>query len=277
MTTRIEWTQETWNPITGCTRISEGCAHCYAERMSKRLRGRFGYDADEPFEVTLHEDKIEQPLGWRHRHVIFVCSMGDLFHEDVPYEWIDRVFEVMVNTPQHTYQVLTKRPERMRDYLAVMAPRLRVGVESHRVNVPDVLPNLWVGVTAENQARADERIPVLLEIPAAVRFVSLEPLLGPISFYEGAPGLALEAYWTVDGGPFPGLDWVIVGGETGAGARRMDPAWAVDLLEQCRAARTPFFYKGAGTAALAKASPYYRMLDGRTWEQFPAVKYSVGG
>ena len=207
MTTKIEWTDESWNPVTGCTKVSAGCQNCYAERMAKRLRGRFGYPDDDPFRVTLHPDRLEQPLRWRKPRRVFVCSMGDLFHEDVPDEFIDQVFAVMALAKEHTFQVLTKRPERMKSYLSDRATYQRVRKETEEGDVcglyldslcgwefrqaqnqwwtnlpPDrwPLPNVWLGTSVEDQATADERIPQLLECPAAVRFVSCEPLLSSV-------------------------------------------------------------------------------------------------
>lgn len=171
MATQIEWATDTWNPITGCSPISEGCQNCYAKRMSKRLAGRCGYDKDNPFKLTLHPDRLEQPLHWKKPRQTFVCSMGDMFHEDVPTEYIIKVFDIMSQSPQHTFIVLTHRPESMVDFIC--------GMNFCGFWGP-VPKHIWLGVTCENQAKADERIPVLLQIPAAVRFVSIEPMLGPV-------------------------------------------------------------------------------------------------
>jgi protein gp37 len=293
--------------------------HCYAERMSKRLAGRYGYPADEPFKVTLHPEKLEEPLRWRKPQMVFVCSMGDLFHEDVPDDYIDRVFAVMALCPQHVFQLLTKRPERMRAWfkrfdaigesvlgdspvgawlngpygsLLDLARELPGGNENwrqippeyedgHCINrgywfwigdepmqkiIPWPLPNLWLGVTAEDQRRADKRIPLLLQTPATVRFVSVEPMLGPVelansdhNYLEGwETGLEHE-YGCPGVGPYceshcpvsvqvqtPKIDWVIVGGETGPGARPIHPDWARGLRDQCQAAGVPFFFKSWG-------------------------------
>ena len=173
--TKIEWADKVWNPVTGCTPISEGCEHCYAERMAKRLAGRFGYPEDEPFRVTYHEDKLTEPSSWKSPKRVFVCSMADLFHEDVSFDYLYRVFSVMGECPQHTFMILTKRPERMKAFF-----------DGHQIL--DYIPYVWLGVTCENQARADERIPILLQIPAAVRFVSLEPMLGPVDLGAYLPG-----------------------------------------------------------------------------------------
>ncbi len=165
--TKIEWAEKTWNPVTGCSKISPGCQNCYAERMSKRLRGRCGYDADEPFRVTLHPKRLEEPLRWRKPSMIFVCSMGDLFHPGVPMNYVVEVVRKMQDASHHTFLVLTKRPGRMKKVFDAC-------------NHSEIIPNIWLGVTAENQEMADERIPILLQIPAAVRFVSVEPMLGPV-------------------------------------------------------------------------------------------------
>lgn len=275
MTTKIEWvarpgtTPESWNPVTGCTKVSPGCKHCYAERMARRLAGRHGYpEAPNHFDVTLHPDRLEQPLRWRKPRTVFVCSMSDLFHEDVPEEWIDRIFSVIDEARTHTYLILTKRAERMYEYT------------HNEAYIDWQWPHVWLGVTAENQAMADERIPLLLETPAAVRFVSLEPLLEQIYlkpqwlYYNCAtPGMK----------DWDGLDWVIVGGESGTGARPMRPDWARNLRDQCQEAGTAFFFKQWGTAdpgpgcrANAKAAGWDmfsrgcgHLLDGQEWREWP--------
>jgi protein gp37 len=261
MSSKIEWTDETWNPITGCTPISPGCERCYAKKLAEgpRLRGRFGYPADKPFRPgTLHADKLAAPLKWRKPRRVFVCSMGDLFHEDVSDEHIAAVFGVMAACPQHTFQVLTKRPEQMRAWfewlMSFPDPFEKIinaaddeyvfGNQFFPGPNPWPLPNVWLGVTAEGQQRADERIPTLLQIPAAVRFVSVEPMLTAID---------ASSWWRGDVVPIvgehrppPGPDWVICGAENGPGARPMDLQWARDLRDQCQAAGVPFFFKGAG-------------------------------
>jgi len=188
--TKIEWTEYSWNPVTGCTPASEGCKNCYAKRMATRLKGRYGYPEDEPFKVTLHPEKLKEPLKWKKPRRVFVCSMGDLFHEQVPDEYIAKVWEVMNNASQHTFLVLTKRPQRMKDFLARLGWYIhdRDGYPMEAVldeGGKYTLKNVWLGVTAENQQRADERIPILLQIPAAVRFVSIEPMLGPVVIIDG--------------------------------------------------------------------------------------------
>lgn len=258
-TTKIEWTERSWNPITGCSPVSDGCRNCYARRMAKRLRGRAGYPSNDPFRVTFHPDRLEEPLRMRKPRKIFVCSMGDLFHPGVPDEWIDQVFAIMALCPNHTFQVLTKRAERMAKYFGEAESGKRkladaacygmslgffgaAAVASAVKNWP--LPNVWAGVSAENQATADERIPHLLNTPAAVRFVSVEPMLGPVDITRWI--------WqnSLDGSPAPKADpvlhWVIVGGETGPGARPMHPDWVRSLRDQCKVAGVPFFFKQWG-------------------------------
>lgn len=291
---RIEWTEKVWNPVTGCTKISPGCAHCYAERMANRLRGRCGYPADESFRVTLHPERLEEPLRWRKPRRVFVNSMGDLFHEDVLFEFIDQIVAVIALAQQHTFLILTKRPERMKQYLMVVKPenaaedwrrqlyfasgRDRRLSDSCYFQWP--LSNLWLGVTCENQQAADERVPILLQIPAAGRFVSVEPMLGPVDLkpylrYRCAGcGDWLDpeevqdqthAVTAIDGNgePYPepcgpaywqGINWVICGGETGPGARPMYPDWVRSLRNQCVATGVPFFFKQWGDATVWKST-----------------------
>jgi protein gp37 len=254
---KIEWTDETWNPISGCTPISEGCEHCYAERMASRLAHipGSGYDAENPFAVTLHLKRQFQPSKWKKPRRVFVCSMGDLFHDDVPFSWITDIWHLMERCPQHTFQILTKRPERMREFL--------VGMSGAGYEAPP-LPNVWLGVTAENQQRFDERIPILLDIPAALRFVSVEPMLGPIEFSDVTHRSDWVKRW---GKPaFDGIHWVICGADTGPGARKMIGAWAWSLRDQCAGAGVPFFFKKWGTW-----HPFATdgSIDGQEWRQFP--------
>lgn len=262
---KIEWTDRVWNPVTGCTKISDGCKNCYAETMAKRFAGEKGWGTKEdPFAVRLHPDRLNEPLKWKKPSKIFVCSMGDLFHEDVPFEFIDKVFAVMALSPQHTFQVLTKRPERMKGYLADEMRQVNVaswfkGGEyySHEVS-PWPLPNVWLGVTAENQEQADKRIPILLQTPAAVRFVSIEPMVGGVNLKHLRNGdistSALSGNQTNMSVVLPWsdtnkLDWVIVGGESGPGARPMHPDWVRSLRDQCKAANVPFMFKQWGEYA----------------------------
>jgi protein gp37 len=269
VTTRsaIEWTGDTWNPVTGCDRVSEGCDHCYALTLAKRLKAmgnpRYQLDGDPRtsgpgFGLTLHEDKLEEPLRWRAPRPVFVNSMSDLFHKAVPLDFIERVLEVMTATPQHVYQVLTKRPARMASILR----RLQ----------PDPLPNVWWGTSVENQKWADVRIPHLLRTPATVRFLSVEPLLGPVDLRSAMNGhldaLAGDAK-TRDGEIYaggPGIDWVIVGGESGPGYRALDLDWARRVRDQCVAADVAFFFKQVG-GRTPKAGG--SLLDGEPWTQLP--------
>lgn len=251
---RIEWLARpgtiptSWNPVTGCSPISPGCKNCYAERMSKRLAGRAGYPAaPHNFDVTLHPDKLEEPLRWRKPRTVFVCSMSDLFHEALPVGDIEPIFRVIQATPQHTYFILTKRPERMDVAWGSL-------LFHHNGGYPhNPLPNVLLSVTIENQEMADKRIPVLLQIPAAVRFISVEPMLGPVNI---PPSLWTHKEWeSVGQDPdiagarlvlSKGIDWVICGAETGPGKRPMKLEWARDLRDQCRDAGIPFFFKRDG-------------------------------
>jgi len=247
--TKIEWCDAVWNPTTGCSKVSEGCRYCYAERFAQRLAGRFGYPADDPFRVTLHPERLEEPLGWRKPRRVFVNSMGDLFHEDVPDEFICRVFAAIALTPvKHRFLILTKRPHRMREFILGLPQRDETFRLWVRAGGEWPLSNLWLGVTAENQQAADERIPILLEIPAAVRFVSVEPMLGPVDLGR--------LVWFKDGFSSPAfqeqmlgrrrLDWIVCGGETGPNARPCHPDWVRNLRDQCQAAGVPFFFKQWG-------------------------------
>ena len=228
----IEWTDASWNPVTGCTKVSSGCAHCYAERMAKRLHGMGQPNYRNGFQLTLQPQMLEIPLQWRRPRRVFVNSMSDLFHEDVPVRFIHRVFRTMHRANWHQYQVLTKRAER----LLALDSKLQWQ------------PHVWMGVSVET-ARYVSRIDCLRRTHAAVKFLSLEPLLGPL------PDLNLD-----------GIDWVIVGGESGPGARPMDEEWALDIRDQCRIAGVPFFFKQWG-GVFKKSTG--RELDGRTWDEMP--------
>lgn len=284
MPTKIEWCTETWNPITGCSPISEGCEHCYAARMAQRLKGRCGYDKDEPFKVTSHAAKIAMPLRWNKPRMIFVCSMGDLFHDEVftlesPFDdpnvdhaldsflirtdWpmLDAIMTVMERAKHHTFLILTKRPENMLKYFKAVqkskqeyadafqkcpteAMRNSPAAKVARFEAENPVPsNIWLGVTAENQQRADERIPILLETPAKVRFVSVEPMLGPVDLNKKE---CICSTWRKGHTIGTYLDWVICGGETGPGSRPMHPDWVRSLRDQCQAAEVPFFFKSWG-------------------------------
>ena len=230
ITTKIPWATATWNPVTGCTPISAGCQNCYARRMALRLRGRYGYPADDPFRVTFHEARLFIPALWAKPRRIFVCSMADLFHDEVTDAQRREVFSAIDTCNWHTFIVLTKRPVNMAKYFQTRIAR----------------KNLWLGVTAENQARADERIPVLLSIPAAVHFVSIEPMLGPVDF---SPWLGITKVYHAGTTGYsktyhPGLvNWIIAGHETGPGARTCKPEWIEDIWRQCKTAEIPFFDK----------------------------------
>jgi protein gp37 len=228
----IEWTESTWNPVTGCTKISPGCKHCYAERMAERLQAMGQNNYRDGFRLTLQPHMLERPLGWKRPQTIFVNSMSDLFHQDVPVEYIERVFDVMRRAHWHRFQVLTKRSDR----LAELAAQL------------EWTRNVWMGVSVESD-KYRSRIDDLRTTGAAVKFLSLEPLLGPL------PDL-----------PLHGIDWVIVGGESGPDARPMSPAWATDLRDQCQRAGVPFFFKQWGGVQKKRAG---RVLDGRTWDEMP--------
>ncbi|MGB9177971.1 MAG: phage Gp37/Gp68 family protein [Pyrinomonadaceae bacterium] len=231
----IEWTEATWNPVTGCTKISPGCEHCYAERLALRLQAMGQRNYADGFNLTLQQDALELPLRWKRPQVIFVNSMSDLFHKDVPVDFILRVFDVMRRANWHRYQILTKRSNR----LTRLSRQLLW--ESH----------IWMGVSIENK-NYTYRIDHLLETGAQVKFLSLEPLLGPL------PNLNLQ-----------GIDWVIVGGESGPGARVMCETWVLDIRDQCLAAGVPFFFKQWGGVNKKRAG---RMLDGRTYNQMPSVR-----
>jgi protein gp37 len=245
----IEWTEATWNPVTGCDRVSAGCDHCYALTLAARLKamGQPKYQRDgDPrtsgpgFGVTMHPDELEIPRRWRRPRVIFVNSMSDLFHPQVSGDFVARVFAVMAATPQHTYQILTKRPKRARQLLRDWT----------------LVPNVWLGVSIEDE-RVVDRADILRQVPAAVRFLSLEPLLGPL------PSLDLT-----------GIDWVIVGGESGPDHRPMRQEWVLELRDRCQAAGTPFFFKQWGGLTPKSGG---RLLEGRTWDEMPPLALAGTG
>jgi len=248
---KIEWTDATWSPVTGCTQISAGCKNCYAKRMARRLAGRYGYpEAPHHFDITLRPDRLEQPLKWRKPKRIFVCSMSDLFHEDVAFLDIADIFQTIIPCRQHTFQILTKRPQRMREYFDFHASFFR--------EAPGVPDNVHLGVTVCNP---DElwKIDELLKIQAAFYFVSLEPLLGEMDIRPFLPYSEDSGGFTPWGVPIDilrdGLDQVIVGGETGHGARPMHPDWARSLRDQCQAAGVPFFFKSWGAWIPGETKP----------------------
>ena len=238
----IEWTNSTWNPVTGCTKVSAGCDHCYAERFSERFRGVAGHPFEPGFDLTLRPQRLEQPLGWKRPQLIFVNSMSDLFHKEIPDEYIRRVFDTMERADWHIYQILTKRSSLMRDF-----------VGKHYGDKP-VPPHIWLGVSIEDTA-AMTRLRHLKQTNASMRFVSFEPLLGPISEVD------LE-----------GIHWVIVGGESGPGARPMEAGWARSLRDQCRAQRVAFFFKQWGGRTPKSGG---NTLDGCQWQEYPEMVYGV--
>jgi protein gp37 len=260
---KIEWTDKVWNPVTGCNKISPGCDNCYAYSMSKRFCKEWGLSADDPFKVTLHPERLEQPLRWTKPSKIFVCSMADLFHDDVPtdfiYEVFDRIAACAYKNLGHIFMILTKRPERMAEIFNYYSFKENVcwwqDEDEVVTELPWPLPNVWLGVTAENQEQANKRIPVLLQIPAAVRFVSAEPILGPVDLnqllvpedirqlhFSALQEQHDDCYYSSNNL----LNWVICGGESGPGARPMHPNWARSLRDQCEVAGVPFFFKQWG-------------------------------
>ncbi len=317
---QIEWTDATWPIVTGCHKISDGCKHCYAERNWARLSAnpKTVYYRRKFTDIACHPDRLDWPLRWRRPRMIFVPSMGDLFHESIPDEFLNAVFGIMAAAQHHTFQVLTKRPERMRAFMAYAdecdashwTDALdRLGLDQAVRQLTDVQwppANIWLGVSVEDQSTADERIPLLLNTPAAVCFASAEPLLGPIDMTSCDQGdliylnaLTGEHRALFDGGmqlpaDLPGLDWVIAGGESGPKARPSHPDWVRQLLHQCQRSQLPFFFKqwgawvprkhgGDGRAewqwaehgqpwqwmCLAGKKRAGRELDGRLWEQYP--------
>jgi protein gp37 len=236
MSTRsgIEWTESTWNPVTGCTKISQGCKHCYAERMAMRLQAMGQPNYHNGFQVTLHEQTLQLPLTWKQPQTIFVNSMSDLFHEEVPIEFIQKTFEVMRQASGHTFQILTKRSKRLLEL-------------DSWLTWPE---NAWMGVSVESQ-NYDFRIDDLRQSHARVKFLSLEPLLGPI------PHLNLR-----------GIDWVIAGGESGPGARPIEQNWVVEVRDQCIASETPFFFKQWGGVRKKRNG---RLLEGQIWSEIPRL------
>lgn len=265
----IEWTDATWNPVTGCTKVSQGCKHCYAERDWARMAHLPAYAGRAFTDVACHTDRIGQPLTWKKPRRVFVNSMSDLFHESVPDAFIDKVFAVMAVCPQHTFQVLTKRAIRMVEYvrgLVVRADRLEAAAakigfslcRSGEMLVALPLPNVHLGVSVEDQATANERIHLLLQTPASVRWISAEPLLAPVDLRLMQRAYGFPKHITRDGravGMPQGLHWVVAGGESGKGARPMHPDWARSLRDQCAAAGLPFLFKQWGEWAPASDIP----------------------
>jgi len=230
---KIEWTETTWNPVTGCSKVSSGCLNCYAERMAHRLRAMGNPNYRNGFDVTLHPHLLDAPVSWKRPRMIFVNSMSDLFHEEVPIEFIQAVFATMERAHWHTFQILTKRSRRLVELAALLSWP----------------PNVWMGVSVEDMDVAS-RVDDLRSVEAEVRFLSLEPLLGPLSVLN-----------------LNGIHWVIVGGESGPRARPMDPDWVVDIRDQCDAVGVPFFFKQWGGVFKKRNG---RQLDGRTWDELPS-------
>lgn len=321
----IEWTDATWNPVTGCTLVDEGCRHCYAATLAAtRLKNhpsraglaRINAAGEAKFtgEVRFNEQWLADPLRWKRPRRIFVCAHADLFHPAVPDAWIDQVFAVMALTRQHTFQILTKRPDRARAYLnALAAPHRQMEIRdagrkagAKLLDLPDIcrritalpLPNVWLGTSISDQASADQRIPDLLATPAAVRFLSAEPLLGPVDLHwamshpiEIAAGFLERGQFSPGLEKLRGLDWIICGGESGAKARPMNPQWARDLRDQCVVAGVAFFFKQWGewvsVSEVAGPGEHFsfpdhrtvrrtgkklagRLLDGHEWNEVPA-------
>jgi protein gp37 len=234
----IEWTEMTWNPTTGCNKISAGCKHCYAEVMTRRLEAMGIEKYKDGFKVRVHEDALDVPYSWKKSKIVFVNSMSDLFHDEVPFEFIEKVFAVMNNTPQHTYQVLTKRAERLYEL-------------HHRLSWT---PNIWMGVSVEDE-RVIDRIDFLRETNAVTKFLSCEPLIGPLRNIN-----------------LTNINWVIVGGESGRKARRMNEEWVWEIQRQCSNAEVAFFFKQWGGVNKKKTG---RLLGGRTYDEMPSLQNDV--
>ncbi len=234
----IEWTEATWNPVTGCSKVSPGCAHCYAETFAERWRGIPGHPYEQGFDLKLWPERLDQPLRWKRPRTIFVNSMSDLFHEDIPDEFVEDVFRVMGEADWHVFQILTKRHERLHEL-------------GRNLDWP---PNVWMGVSIENR-RFVHRAAYLRDVPAAIRFISAEPLLG-----------------SLDGLDLSRIDWLIAGGESGPGYRPVREEWLCELRDRCLAADTAFFFKQWGGT---RSKTGGRLLDGRTWDQMPIVRGAI--
>ena len=254
---KIEWTNETWNPIIGCSKISAGCQNCYAEKMAHRLflnpkapiaYAQVVYNGNWNGRTGFIHSALDKPLQWKKPRKIFVCSMGDLFHESVNFHAIIEVFEIISRCPQHTFQILTKRPERMKEFFEFAS------------NPFANLPNVWLGVTTENQEMANKRIPILMEIPAAKKFISVEPMLEQIDIRHWF----VRLHWMHNVDP---LDWVICGGETGLNARLIQAEWVKSLRDQCLKHDVPFFFKSWGGKPKKQGSA----IDGIEYKQFPKL------
>ena len=252
----IEWTESTWNPVTGCAKISPGCKHCYAETFAERWRGIPGHPYEQGFDLKLWPRRLEMPLTWKESRTIFVNSMSDLFHKDVPDSFVSQVFDVMERASWHNFQLLTKRAERFAQW---SRKNFHGGGEPSK-GKKRWPKNVWAGVSVESQHYV-ERVEHLIRVPADIRFLSVEPLLGPVQIKMSLLGR---------------IHWVIVGGESGPQARPMDPKWARDVRDQCLAAKVPFFFKQWGVhdshGRRRSKKEAGRILDGRTWNQMPVLQ-----
>jgi protein gp37 len=248
----IEWTDSTWNPVTGCTKVSPGCKHCYAETFAERFRGVKGHPYEQGFDLRIWPERFDLPLRWKSPRTIFVNSMSDLFHRDIPDAVVETLFETMRKADWHTFQVLTKRPERMRAFVLDRAKRSLAPAV--------VQPNTWLGTSVESQHYV-ARAAAVCDLPVSVRFLSCEPLLGPLDLRKV---LDLEK----------GINWVIVGGESGHGARPMEKEWVLSIQSQCEDAGVPFFFKQWGGRNKKRAG---RVLDGRTWDEMPVMVHALRG
>lgn len=292
------WDPPAWNPVTGCTPVSPGCKNCWAKRMHDRNLS--GDSNPKPFsEITLHHDRLEQPLHWRKPRRVAVCLMGDLFHKDVPFDFIDKMIAIMALCPQHTFQVLTKRPDGMAAYLNLHGVGFRISQAIKRLHLPTCyaglaadstggplgvagvkgwpLPNVWLGTSVEDQATADERIPHLLQCPAALRFISIEPMLAEVDLspwflLQHAGGVKHvrrpEDLWEREAIPQPRIDWVVVGSESGPGARPMELDWVRSICDQCAGVGVPLFFKQKLVNGNRINMP---KLDGVVYDQMPEV------
>lgn len=317
MPSKIEWTDETWNPVTGCTKVSQGCKHCYAERLWPRIEAaRIKREGGAPrafTDVQCHPERLDAPLHWAKPRRVFVNSMSDLFHEDVPDAFIEKVFFLMAHAPLHTFQILTKRPARMQEWTTLNGPDAVFAGESleHEDalrNYSWPLKNVWLGVSVEDQDTADERIPLLLQTPAAIRFVSYEPALGPVDFNHLSrppgdadrqmPGFAAcqrftisalhgqngvemrdgKRYYSEQNDSATHLDWLIAGGESGPNARPAHPDWFRSARDQCAAAGVPFFFKQWGNwAPSGSGNTFVCELDGSAQQMTPGWHQHCGG
>ena len=251
---KIEWTDSTWNPVTGCTKISPGCKYCYAETLAERWRGVKNHAYEQGFDLRLWPERLELPLRWKKSRRIFVNSMSDLFHPDVPDEFIDKVFETMRKASHHQFQVLTKRPERMSEYM-----------EAWGEEFAEKYPHIWLGTSIETD-KYIERAQIVSRLPSSVRFLSCEPLLGPLDISKILEEKKAPSPYGRDK---QGINWVIVGGESGTRSRPMKEEWVVQIRNQCRRAKVPFFFKQWGGTNKKKAG---RTLESRTWDEYPQDK-----